>query len=70
MAGIVIKISDQMSHHDLNRLRTQIVKNLIQQGIPVITSYTDICHNEPEPCQTDMTTPGVSATTPGVSGAT
>ena len=64
MAGIVIKISDQMSHQDLNRLRTQIVKNLIQQGIPVITSYTDtICHIEPEPCQTDMTTPNVSGAT-------
>jgi septin family protein len=70
MAGIVIKISDQMSHQDLNRLRTQIVKNLTQQGIPVITSYTDMYYNEPEPRQTDMTTPGVSATTPNVSGAT
>ena len=69
MAGIVIKISDQMSHQDLNRLRTQIVKNLMQQGIPVITSYTDVCHID-IPSQTDMTTPGVSATTPGVSGAT
>ena len=70
MAGIVIKISDKMSHQDLNRLRTQIVKNLTQQGIPVITSYTDVCHIDIPLSQTDMTTPGLSATTLGVSGAT
>ena len=70
MAGIVIKISDQMNHQDLNRLRTQIVKNLIQQGIPVITSYTDVCHIDTVVSQVDMTTPSISATTPNVSGAT
>lgn len=64
MAGIVIKISDQMNNQDLNRLRTQIVKNLIQQGIPVITSYTDtLCQIDTVASQTDMTTPNVSGAT-------
>jgi hypothetical protein len=64
MAGIVIKIGDQMNPQDLNRLRTQIVKNLLQQGIPVITSYTDtLCHIDTVVSQTDMTTPNVSGAT-------
>lgn len=68
MASIIIKIGDQMSYQDLNRLRAQIVKNLLQQGIPVFASYTEDSRQiDSVVSQTDMTTPGVSASTPNVS---
>jgi septin family protein len=64
MASIILKIGDQMSYQDLNRLRTQIVKNLLKQGIPVFASWTeDPRQIDSVVSQTDMTTPNVSAAT-------
>lgn len=71
MASIILKISDEVDPATINRIRTQIYKNLKQNGVPVITSYTDLCHNDTEASQVDMTTPvvsgGVDMTTPGIS---
>lgn len=71
MASITIKIDDKVDPTSLNRIRTQICKNLKQNGIPVIMSYTDVCQNDIDAGQVDMTTPvvsgGVDMTTPNVS---
>ncbi len=71
MASIIIKIDDKVDATSLNRIRTQICKNLKQNGIPVIMSYTDVCQNDIDVGQVDMTTPvvsgGVDMTTPGIS---
>lgn len=71
MASITIKIDDKVDPTSLNRIRTQICKNLKQNGVHVIMSYTDVCHYDTEASQVDMTTPvvsgGVDMTTPGIS---
>ena len=66
MSDIIIKINNEAGKINLNRLRIQIVKSLIQQGVPVIMSYTNMCHNDIEAGQVDngpidMTTPNTSA---------
>jgi hypothetical protein len=68
MKSIVINIADSFDNENLNRLRIGIYKNIKQQGVPVICSYTiGSGQNDIKDSQIDMTDTFTSQTS-GISG--
>lgn len=54
MASITIHFDESLDENALNRLRVSIYKNLLQQHVPVICSYTSkMVQVDTQPSQND-----------------